>query len=103
MKIMQKVLFIIAGIFLVSFANPACSNSGQDKKTETVKISASMHCQACADNIIKKLNMEPGVRKVSANPDTKIVVIDYNPKKTDPEKLAEIIRNLGYSASVIIE
>lgn len=100
---MKKIILIITGILLMASINPAVAQDGKKKKTETVRISASMHCQACADNIETQLNFEPGVKKITADPVSKIVEVEYQPKKTNPEKLAAKIRDLGYSASVIVE
>lgn len=100
---MKKIIVIITGIMLMASIHPAVAQDGKKKKTETAKISASMHCRACADNIELKLNFEPGVKKVTADPVSKIVEVEYMPKKTNPDKLAARIRDLGYSASVIVE
>lgn len=100
---MKKTVYFFIGTFFLIFTLTSCAQEAKSGKTETVKISASMHCQDCADNITEKLNSEPGVRKVHADPETKVVEIEYNPKKTDPEKLAAVIRDLGYTASVVIE
>lgn len=73
------------------------------KKTETVKISASMHCQDCADRITRTLLFEPGVKKVFADFKVNLVTVEFHPKRTNPEKIADKIRSLGYQATIIIE
>ncbi len=91
---------VVLLLLLFSVSSDAQNVKG---KTKTVRITASMHCQSCADNITEKLNFEPGVKKVHADLKSKIVEIEYNPRKTDPEKLVQVIKNLGYDATLLVE
>jgi periplasmic mercuric ion binding protein len=101
---MKTKLFVLVSILLVmGFSVKSFSQEGKKKKTETARITASMHCQACADNITTNLMMEPGIKVVNADPVTKVVEVVYNPRKTNPEKIVAKIIELGYSAAVIVE
>ena len=98
-----KIVVLISVILMTAFVQQSYSQDGKKKKTETTRISASMHCQACADNITTNLMLERGIKSVNADPVSKLVEVVYLPQKTNPEKIAENIRQLGYSASVIVE
>jgi periplasmic mercuric ion binding protein len=100
---MKTIILLISVVFLVFTTSHAQAQKENKKKTEAVKISASMHCQACADNIITNMGFEPGVKKVTADHTINLVVIEYYPKRTNPDKLVAKIMELGYNAERIIE
>jgi len=101
---MKKTFFLIFISFVaIASTNPLMAQSSKKKKTETVKISASMHCQDCADKIESELNFEPGIKKIVADYKINTVTIEFFPKKTNPDKIVEKIKSLGYSATLIIE
>lgn len=97
------ILIVFSGLLVFTSVTRSFAQDGKKTKSEIVKISASMHCQACADNIETTLNFEKGVKSVNADPVSKIVIIEYNPKKTSPEKLVAKIQEIGYNASLLIE
>lgn len=100
---MKNTIIIACAIFLMFASAGVQAQKENKKKTETVKISASMHCQTCANNIETNLSFEAGVKKVSADFTINLVVIEYNPKRTSPEKLVARIVELGYKAELIVE
>ncbi len=101
---MKKTILILFTLIFTFAVNDAFSQKEQKKKkTETVRISAFMHCQACADNITTNLNFEKGVKKVDADFRTNVVTIEYVPKKINPVMLTEKIRELGYAAELLVE
>ncbi len=103
-NIMKTKLIVLISIFMLTgLSQQTFAQDGKKKKTETVRITASMHCQACADNITTNLMMEPGIKRVDANPITKIVEVVYNPRKTNPDAIVKKIIGLGYSASLLVK
>jgi Cu2+-exporting ATPase/Cu+-exporting ATPase len=63
-------------------------------KTYGVK---GMHCASCAGIIEKTFQKTDGVSSAQANYGTETVKVSFDESKTDPEKLSEKIKPLGYS------
>jgi periplasmic mercuric ion binding protein len=100
---MKNTIIIVCALFMMFASAGVQAQKENKKKTETVKISASMHCQTCANNIETNLNFESGVKKITADFTINLVVIEYNPKRTTPEKLLAHIIELGYKAELVVE
>jgi len=60
---------------------------------KTFKISG-MHCSSCSRLI--EVELEDKVNKININISNGETIIDFNPKKINEDKIAEIIENLGY-------
>lgn len=98
MKTMMKIsAAVFAMMFLLTLAPQAFADV---KKTETVKISAKVDCNGCKTKIEHHMAFEKGVKSVVADIESKIVTIEYDPKKTTPENLASEITKLGYDGKV---
>lgn len=69
------------------------------EKTETVVYLVSMDCEGCLNKIKKELTFAKGVKELYLNLETQIVAIKFNPSKTDKEKLAEVIKKMGHTAT----
>ncbi|MBL7985993.1 MAG: heavy-metal-associated domain-containing protein [Flavobacteriales bacterium] len=65
---------------------------------ETVKIQSSAICDMCEKTIETELIYEKGVKKVDVDLTTAAVHVQYDPKKTDADKLRAALVKLGYSA-----
>jgi P-type Cu+ transporter len=68
------------------------------KKT-TIKITG-MHCASCVKIISKALNKKESVMQASVNFATEKASIEFDPKKTTPSNLLEIIKNKGYGGYI---
>ena len=90
--------FFLVVICILIFAGNVFS---QDKKTDTIKIKTSAVCGMCKDRIEGGLAFEKGVRDVTLDVDTKIVMIRYNAKSISPDELRKKISKLGYDADSI--
>jgi len=55
-----------------------------------------MSCANCALGVEKALNNQPGVTKANVNFANNIVSLDYEPSKTSPEKLKQVVQSIGY-------
>ena len=55
-----------------------------------------MTCAACVRRLEKGLDGAPGVASVTVNFASERARISYDPGRTDPETLAQVIRSLGY-------
>ncbi|MGQ9759953.1 MAG: heavy metal translocating P-type ATPase [Candidatus Methanomethylicaceae archaeon] len=59
-----------------------------------------MVCASCVSKIEGELLKNDGVLSANANLATKIVVVEYNPKVTEPNRLKKIIKDLGYAPTL---
>ena len=93
----MKNLFILLLVSVFSFSiNNA---KAQDtKKTATIKIKTSAQCEQCKERLEKAFAYEKGVKKSELDVETAVFTVEYNPKKTTPEKLKEAVTKVGYDA-----
>ena len=75
---------------------------GTDKKSNKITLSISgMHCTACSMNIDLDLEETKGIINSKTNYAKSISEISYNPKLISPEKIIQVIKNTGYSATIV--
>lgn len=65
-----------------------------------LKISG-MHCVSCAMNIDGELEDTEGVKKSVTNYAREQTEVEFDVDTTTPERLKNIIKKVGYSASII--
>ena len=51
----------------------------------------------CVRKITENISFEKGVKDLEISLEDKEVTVTYDPAKTDPDRLAEAIRSLGYT------
>lgn len=91
--------FSLAALVLFLFANaPLHAQTEGKANTAVVKIKTSAECEMCKTRIEKEVGMMKGVKKATLDLQTKVLTVEYNPKKTSPEKIRAVISNLGYDA-----
>lgn len=89
---MKKNLLMLAfGLFAAGLA------AAQSKDAQ-VKIKTSAVCGMCKKTIEKYLAYEKGVQSSDLDVKTKTVTVNYNPKKTDVDKIKKAINKSGYDA-----
>ncbi len=96
MKKTTKKILLLAIFFL-----PIFSFSQEKKKKEIIIIQTSAQCEQCKDRIEKALAYTKGVKKSNLDLETKKISVIYNPEKTSPEKIREVISKVGYDADSI--
>lgn len=90
---------IFAALLVVLFATSnAKAQQTAKPKGETVRIATSAKCGMCKKTLETGIIREPGVYSVSLELTTKYLVVQYNAKKTNPEKLRQAVRSIGYDA-----
>ncbi len=89
--------FVLLSLFTLS----AKTFSQEKKRKETITVQTSAQCEQCKDRLEKKLAYTKGVKKSNLDLNTKGITVVYNPKKTTPEKIREIISKTGYDADSI--
>jgi copper chaperone CopZ len=52
----------------------------------------------CKTRIEKEVSLMKGVKKATLDLDTKILTVEYNAKKTSPDKIRKVISDIGYDA-----
>lgn len=67
-------------------------------QTEKVEITTSAICGMCKRAIEKDLAFEKGVKSSSLDLKTKVVTVEYDSKKTNPDKIRTRITKVGYNA-----
>jgi copper chaperone CopZ len=66
---------------------------------DEIKIKTSSHCDMCKGKIEKGLLKVKGVEKADLNLETKVVTVNFDAKKTNPDALLKKVEKLGYTAS----
>lgn len=94
---MKKYLLIIIMLFLT--IPSAISAKDNDKTTTVFTVSPNMSCQNCENKIKNFMRFEKGVSNIATDLKEQTVSITYNPKKTDPDKLAKAFKKIGYTAT----
>lgn len=84
-------------IFLVSSVAFA-----QKPNVAQVSLQTSAKCGMCKSRIERDLGLTKGVEKAALRLDDKVVVVDYNPKKTNVEALKKAISMIGYNADEVV-
>lgn len=99
MKTMKKLKTIAASVLVIMTMLISVQKvNAQTETTAEIKIKTSAICEMCKETIEKNLAFEKGVKKSVLDVDTKIVTVNYNPKKTSPEKIRKAISKSGYDA-----
>ncbi|MFA7081644.1 MAG: heavy metal translocating P-type ATPase [Bacteroidales bacterium] len=73
------------------------NNTPTIKKTFPV---LQMGCASCAVNVENTLKTQEGVVSVNVNYASSSVIIEYLPKKTNPEKLQKSVQSVGYDLMI---
>ena len=89
---MKKLVLLLAVILFTTTA------FAQDVAKKTAEIKTSAVCEMCKERIEKALSELDGVISSNLTVETQIVKVDYNPEKTDIDKIREKISDTGYNA-----
>lgn len=71
-------------------------------KTAEIKIKTSAICGMCKKRIERDLGVSKGIINSNLDLNDKVVTITYNTKKTNPEKIKQVISKIGYDADEVI-
>lgn len=89
---MKKITFLIMTVLLLFVSG----TYAQKVKSEEIKIKVFFHCPNGKATIEKELVKENGVISVSADVNSQIVIIKFDKKKQNKEKLVAAIEKIGY-------
>jgi len=77
----------------------AAQGLNSSPRNETIRIGVTgMHCASCAVNLEKKLRVSEGVVEASVNLASGAARIEYDPARTDPERIGKVIAGAGFTA-----
>jgi copper chaperone CopZ len=93
----MKYLMMVMGLMLVSSMQAQEETKKQDELAYMVVKSTTV-CGMCKETIETELPFEKGVKKATVNLETSEIGVDFNPNKTDKEKIRVAISQLGYQA-----
>ena len=87
----------LCSIFLIAMFSAGLS-AAEKQKSQVVKIQTSAICGSCKARLEKALKSTDGVEEAILNLNSKKVKVKYDPAKTSPDKLREVIAGVGYDA-----
>jgi periplasmic mercuric ion binding protein len=91
--------------FLSAFILVAIMSMGTEAiaaaKTKVVSIKTSAVCGSCKARIEKAVSSIEGVEAAILNLNNQKVKVKYDPAKTSPEKIREVVANTGYTADEV--
>jgi len=86
-------------MLVIAFLFSSVNVISQSKsKFEKLEIKTSAQCGQCKDRIEKVFAYEKGVKKSDLNVTSKVLTVTYDPNKTTPDKLRQVLSRLGYDA-----
>ena len=72
--------------------------NAQDHTPVTLDIHTNAVCDMCKKTLEGELIYEKGVKAVHLDLTANVIHVDYDPKRTDPDKLRTAVTKLGYMA-----
>lgn len=92
---MKKLILLVFAAFLAVLAN------AQTKKEVVFTTEPEIHCESCVNKIKNNIRFEKGVKAINPDLSTKLVTIQYDSEKTDPEKLIKAFAKINYKATIV--
>lgn len=92
---MKKLILLVFAAFLAVLAN------AQTKKEVVFTTEPEIHCESCVNKIKNNIRFEKGVKSINPDLSTKLVTIQYDSEKTDPEKLIKAFAKINYKATIV--
>lgn len=92
----MSLILTIGSVFAVN-----AQQQKETKKNNTAEVTfdVNMHCHNCQSRIEKNVSWEKGVKDLKVNLENKTVIITYDPRKTNEEKLKAAFEKLGYTCT----
>ena len=87
---MKKLMIILFSVLAV--------NAWAQKETVEILTSADCVGICCKDRIEQEMQFTRGVTAVDLDIDSKVLTVTFKTKKTDVDKLRQVISSIGYNA-----
>lgn len=97
--IKQLILALIPALFI--FTANASAQDKSAKKVDEVTFSVELDCPNCVKKLEAKLPYENGVKDLKVDLKTQTIWFLYKTDKTDKEKLAKALLDLGYPSKEV--
>ena len=101
MKKLTQPLLKLVGDLLVFAVFLAVLANAQTKKEVVFSTEPEIHCESCVNKIKNNIRFEKGVKAINPDLNTKLVTIQYDSEKTDPDKLIKAFAKINYKATVV--
>ena len=92
---MKKLILLTFALFL------AVLTQAQAIKEVVFTTEPDIHCENCVNKIKNNLRFEKGVKAINPDLNTKLVTIQYDSEKTNPENLIKAFARIKYKATVV--
>lgn len=92
---MKKLILLTFALFL------AVLTQAQSIKEVVYTTEPDIHCESCVNKIKNNLRFEKGVKAINPDLQTKLVTIQYDSEKTNPENLIKAFAKIKYKAIVV--
>ena len=92
---MKKLILLAFALFL------AVLTQAQSIKEVVFTTEPDIHCESCVNKIKNNLRFEKGVKAINPDLQTKLVTIQYDSEKTNPENLIKAFAKIKYKATVV--
>ena len=92
---MKKLILLTFALFLTVLTQ------AQDIKEVVFTTEPEIHCESCVNKIKNNLRFEKGVKAINSDLNTKLVTIQYDSEKTNPENLIKAFAKIKYKAEVV--
>ena len=92
---MKKLILLTIAMFF------AVMLQAQTIKEVVFTTEPEIECQNCVKKIKDNLRFEKGVKAINPDLDTKLVTIQYDSEKTNPENLVKAFAKIKYKATVV--
>lgn len=90
MKVVSKVLSLVAVLAMMSFIMP--------QKSEIIKIKTDTQCGNCEERIETVLNHTKGIKFGEVDVKTDMITVKFDPKKISKAEIKNLIASIGYPA-----
>lgn len=92
---MKKLVLLTFAVFLAALVQ------AQNIKEVVFTTEPEIECQNCVKKIKDNLRFEKGVKAIDPDLNTKLVTIQYDSEKTNPENLIKAFAKIKYKATVV--
>ena len=92
---MKKLILLAFALFLTVLTQ------AQSIKEVVFTTEPDIHCESCVNKIKNNLRFEKGVKAINPDLQTKLVTIQYDSEKTNPENLIKAFAKIKYKATVV--
>ena len=94
---MKTKILALCTLLLVAVAHISAKDHNKHKDTVTYLV--SMTCEKCQKRIESNIPFEKGVTDLKVDLPKKLVTIEYRTDKTNPEKLKNALKEMGYTVT----